>query len=265
VRQATARFSAPMVPFGEPRLPDPFDVKCAATGTGRWIDDRNWAYDFGRELPAGVQCTFTVKGTLVDVAGQPVAAATFEFSTGGPAVIGSVPVEGARAIDEAQAFLLALDAPATEQSVLEHAWCDVAGIGERIGVKLVEGADRATVLEANRAFTEEHLRRYYRPGGRAYRKRDWTAAGNAATLPIAVVQCQRPLPNDAQVRLVWGRGIAAASGIATAGDQTLAFRTRAAFRARLALHPGRWSVLPQARFRRTDGSRARLGSCPRSA
>ena len=233
VRQATARFSAPMVPFGEPRLPDPFDVKCAATGTGRWIDDRNWAYDFGRELPAGVQCTFTVKGTLVDVAGQPVAAATFEFSTGGPAVIGSVPVEGARAIDEAQAFLLALDAPATEQSVLEHAWCNVDGIGERIGVKLVQGADRATVLEANRAFAEEHLRRYYRPGGRAYRKRDWTAAGNAATLPIAVVQCQRPLPNDAQVRLVWGRGIAAASGIATAGDQTLAFRTRAAFRARL--------------------------------
>ena len=234
VRQATARFSAPMVPFGEPRLADPFDVNCPVKGSGRWIDDRNWAYDFGRELPAGLRCTFALKSGLVDAAGPPVAAAGFTFSTGGPAVIGSVPYAGARSIDEEQAFLLALDAPATEQSVAEHAWCDVAGIGERISVKLVQGADRVTVLEANRAFAEEHLRRYYRPGGRAYRKNDWTAALNAAALPIAVVQCQRPLPNDAQVRLVWGGGIAAASGIATARAQTLAFHTRPAFRARLA-------------------------------
>lgn len=234
VHQASARFSVPMVPFGEPRLSDPFDVSCAAKGTGRWIDDRNWAYDFGRELPAGLRCTFTLKDGLADVAGQPVTAASFAFSTGGPAVIGSVPYEGARAIDEEQAFVLALDAPAQDQSVAEHAWCDVAGIGERIAVKLVEAAERAMVLEANRGFVESHLRRTYRPGGRAYRKRDWTAALNAAALPIAVVACQRRLPNDAQVRLVWGRGIAAASGIATTRDQTLAFRTRAAFRARLS-------------------------------
>jgi alpha-2-macroglobulin len=233
VRQATARFSVPMVPFGEPRLPDPFDVSCGVKGSGRWVDDRNWAYDFGRELPAGMLCTFTLKSGVADVAGQSVAPASFTFSTGGPAVIGSVPREGARAIDEEQAFVLALDAPATEKSVLEHAWCDVAGIGERIGVTFVPDAARATVLEANRTFAEEHLRRYYRPGGRAYRKGDWRAALNAAVLPLAVVQCQRRLPNDAQVRLVWGRGIAAPSGIATARDQTLAFGTRPAFRARL--------------------------------
>ena len=233
VRQSAARFSASMVPFGEPRLPDPFEVSCGVKGRGRWIDDRNWVYDFSRALPAGLRCTFKSRSGLVDVAAQPVDAATFAFSTGGPSVIGSVPFEGSRAIDEEQAFLLAVDAFASEKSVLEHAWCDIAGIGERIGVKPLEGSERATVLEANRAFVEDHLRRNFRPSGRAYRKSDWTAALNSPDLPIAVAECRRRLPNDAQVRLVWGRGIAATSGVATPQDQTLAFKTRPAFRARL--------------------------------
>ena len=38
VRQAQAHFSAPMVPLGDPRLTDPFDVACAESGAGRWID-----------------------------------------------------------------------------------------------------------------------------------------------------------------------------------------------------------------------------------
>ena len=57
VRQVTARFSAPMVALGDPRLPAPFDIECSAAGTARWADTRNWVYDFGRDLPAGVRCT----------------------------------------------------------------------------------------------------------------------------------------------------------------------------------------------------------------
>ena len=34
VRQVTARFSEPMVAFGDPRLPSPFDIQCAAKGSG---------------------------------------------------------------------------------------------------------------------------------------------------------------------------------------------------------------------------------------
>lgn len=84
VHQASARFSVPMVPFGEPRLSDPFDVSCAAKGTGRWIDDRNWAYDFGRELPAGLRCAFTLRSDLVDVAGQPVTRRASRSRPAGP-------------------------------------------------------------------------------------------------------------------------------------------------------------------------------------
>jgi len=54
VRQVTARFTTPMVPFGDPRLVEPFDVDCAEKGSGRWADARNWVFDFERDLPAGV-------------------------------------------------------------------------------------------------------------------------------------------------------------------------------------------------------------------
>ena len=59
VRQVTARFSEPMVSFGDPQLADPFDIQCAQKGQGRWIDARSWSYDFDRDLPGGVTCRFT--------------------------------------------------------------------------------------------------------------------------------------------------------------------------------------------------------------
>src|SRR4051812_18707050 len=66
VRQATARFTEPVVAFGDPRLADPFNVKCEGDadkvkGRGRWADTRNWIYDFDADLPAGQRCRFTIK------------------------------------------------------------------------------------------------------------------------------------------------------------------------------------------------------------
>ncbi|MEP7330207.1 MAG: hypothetical protein ABI777_13430, partial [Betaproteobacteria bacterium] len=73
VRQATARFAQPMVPFGDPRELDPFTVDCAEKGSGRWADSKHWIYDFDRDLPAGVRCSFTLKPGLHDVAGTALA------------------------------------------------------------------------------------------------------------------------------------------------------------------------------------------------
>src|SRR4051794_40583683 len=62
VRQVTARFSVPMVAVGDPRAAtDVFDIDCAEAGTARWIDSRDWAYDFARDLPAGVRCVFRLR------------------------------------------------------------------------------------------------------------------------------------------------------------------------------------------------------------
>src|SRR5207244_13343138 len=61
VRQVSARFANAMVPFGDPREVDPFAIDCVEKGKGRWADMKNWVYDFDRDLPAGVGCSFTVK------------------------------------------------------------------------------------------------------------------------------------------------------------------------------------------------------------
>ena len=43
--------------------------------------------------------------------------------------------------------MLVLNGPATPASVQANAWCEVSGIGERIGVRLVDGADRIALLK----------------------------------------------------------------------------------------------------------------------
>src|SRR5262245_12413821 len=96
VRQATARFSAPMVPLGDPRpAADPFTIDCPERGTGRWVDTNTWAFDFARDLPAGIRCRFTLRPELKSVDGSPVGGErVFAFSTGGPAVLRTWPFQG---------------------------------------------------------------------------------------------------------------------------------------------------------------------------
>jgi uncharacterized protein YfaS (alpha-2-macroglobulin family) len=244
VRQATARFAKPMVAFGDPRLPDPFEVDCAEKGTGRWVDTRNWAYDFARDLPAGVRCTFTLKPGLTAIDGTPLpGGARHEFTTGGPAIVQSMPWEGAR-IDEHQIFLLGLDAPAKPETIVANAHCLASGVNEQIGVRLVTGEERRTILDNRKSFAASYLRavlldqeagrsraflfRLPRDGSdrdRFLRLRD------APDSPLVTLACARTLPADAEVKLVWGRGISATTGVATAKARSLAFRVRPAFRA----------------------------------
>src|SRR5690349_19326960 len=156
VRQALARFSEPMVAFGDPRLSDPFDVQCEGDaaklkGHGRWADTRNWVYDFESDLPGGQRCRFTLKPELKSLAGSVLAVRReFTFTTGGPAVVQSFPREDDDSIDEDQVFLLALDAPLDAAS-LQNAWCEAAGIGERIPLKLLADKETREILEANRS------------------------------------------------------------------------------------------------------------------
>src|SRR4030095_1845904 len=147
-RQVTAPFTAPIVTLGDPRLPDPFDIQCPATGQGRWADPRNWVYDFDEDLPAGLQCSFTLRAQLRTAAGGALSGKrTFAFSTGGPAIAASYPRDGWEAIDEQQVFLRRLDAQANPQSVEAHAHCIVEGIEERIAVEVLAGDERAAVLK----------------------------------------------------------------------------------------------------------------------
>ncbi len=232
VRQVTVRFSEAMVALGDPLLPDPFDIQCAAAGKGRWADTRNWVYDFDADLPAGIRCSFTLKKALKTSGGTAIGGAqTFSFSTGGPAIVGSYPNDGWSDVDEEQVFLLKLDAPATLQSVRDHARCIVQGLGEEIALEVLTGAAREAVLNARRDLGYGYFSLLMKSGeSREVRVRDRSM--EQAEANILVARCQRRLPPASQLQIVWGRGIATTSGIATVADQKLAFRIRPAFSAR---------------------------------
>jgi hypothetical protein len=223
VRQVTVRFSEAVVAFGDPRLPDPFAVTCAGTtpaGTGRWASDRVWLYDFREPLGPGSRCTARLRpdwkpATKSGAAANPASAAAttltgpteFSFSTGGPAVVAMQPGDGSE-IEEDQHFLLRLNGPALEASVVANAWCEVEGIGERLALRIVGGDVRAQVLKARRI--------------------DKAAAERAL-----LVRCERPLPNRSALRVVWGKGIAATANpqVLTTIEQRFRYTVRPAFTA----------------------------------
>lgn len=228
VRQVQVRFATPMVPFGDPRLVEPFEITCPAKGSGRWADPRNWVFDFERDLPAGMLCQFVVKPGLTDLEGAPVGAGRFAFTTGGPAVRESMPWEGHEAIDENQVFILGLDALATEASIARNAWCDIGGRADRVPVRLVGGAERKAILDRRRDFLSR-FEQFLVAGSdmeKFFRARDYDK------VPIVLLACRAKLPYEAEVRLVWGRGIATPEGVETSADQVLAFKVRANFSAK---------------------------------
>ena len=204
IRQAGATFSETMVPVGDPRSPvDPFIIDCPEDGTGRWIDSRTWVYDFARDLPGGVRCRFTLRPGLLSQAGTPVTGqTTFTFTTGGPSILTSIPLQDST-IDEDQAFVIGLDTQPTEESVLHHAAFAVTGLPERIGVRLVSGEGREAILKTL--------------GGWVERKH------------VLVLQARQTFPSRANVRLIWGKGVAAESGVANEQDQVLSFKVRQPF------------------------------------
>jgi len=226
-RQVTARFATPMVSFGDPRGPEPFTIDCRGQGSGRWVDPQHWVFDFERDLPGGVRCRFQVRSGLTDLAGAPVAEAIHEFSTGGPGIRDSLPWEGDESIDEEQIFVLLLDAQADEATVAQNAWCAVSGRADRVAVRVLTGKERRAVLDRQSDFlgrlrdlaADADLERALKE--RAYER-----------LPVAVIACRARLPNEAEVQLVWGQGIATPDGIGTSADQVLAFKVRRAFTAR---------------------------------
>lgn len=230
VRQVAARFSAPMVAFGDPRLSDPFEVSCTVGGKGRWADDRNWAYDFEEDLPAGIRCDFELRDGLTALSGNAIGGRRkYSFSTGGPAILFSVPREGATFVDEEQIFLLLLDAEADRESILANASFSVEGVQEKVRVAFVTGAERKQLLDAvpDRVFVALCREIYGKNTTLEFRKRKDLHEDPR----IVVLRAIQRFPAEAKVNFVWGKGIRSRTGIATDEPQVLHFQARGPFTA----------------------------------
>ena len=211
VRQVRATFSESMVKFGDPRLPAPLDVACtpaaAQAGIARWVDDKTWVFDFAKDLPPGTRCSVAPHPGIKSVAGAAIAAsAKFDFSTGGPAIVRAYPSPGEWSkIEEEQVFALLLNGPATADSIQRDAYCEFAGVGERVPVKIITGTTRDAILKAVNLQPQQ---------------------ARSVTL-----QCARPVAPDSKVSVVWGKGIATATGVASTADRRLDYTVRPAFSA----------------------------------
>jgi len=212
IRQVVASFDQSAVNFGDPKAGAPLTIVCddtrAAQGTGRWLNDKRWVFDFADDLPAGVHCTaMPVRGFRSPAGAALTAAARYSFNTGGPVVRSRYPYSDI--IDEQQMFLLELNGPATLASVRANVWCSAEGIGERIPVLLAEGAQREALLKA----------------------RHETQAAKKEPLRFVTLQCNRTLPPDAKVQLVYGQGVATPSGVANSVESRYDFQVRRPFAA----------------------------------
>jgi uncharacterized protein YfaS (alpha-2-macroglobulin family) len=211
VRQARVTFSDAMVRFGDPRLPAPYNVACRndtpITGSGRWVDDKTWVYDFTEDVPAGTNCALQLVPGLKSVNGEAVSGgARYSFTTGGPAIVRAYPSPGEyNKIEEDQIFALLLNGAATQASIERHAYCEVSGIAERLPVAVVTGQVRTDILQAV-GLTPMQAR-------------------------VVTVRCARPLPPDATVKLVWAKGIATPSGVPSSADRALTYHVRPPFTA----------------------------------
>ncbi|MES2317166.1 MAG: MG2 domain-containing protein [Pseudomonadota bacterium] len=227
VRQVTARFSEPMVAFGDPRLASPFEMQCAAKGNGHWADARNWMFDFDADPAAGLKCNFSTRPKLKALSGKEVVAASFDFNTGGPAIKETWPEEGAEEVDEDQVFLLGLDAAPDMASVREHAYCRTNGLGERVPLHIIDGKEREQILAEQKGRASQFflvLNKRARLGLLAVKDKRLEEA------PLVLVaRCARKLAAGSEVTIVWGAGIRAASGVASASEQTLPFKVRENF------------------------------------
>ncbi len=208
VRQARVQFSEPIVPFGDPRAADPFDIACPEKGTGRWADPSNWTYDFERDLPAGVRCEFNLKDSLKSLSGGSIQGRrTFWFSTGGPSILHSHPYQGST-VEEDQIFVLELTgAPLNEESIVSNVSFSIGKAPRKIGVRIVSGPEREAILDS-----------IYPP--RYFKKRPDH---------LVLIQAKQKFPAESKIELIWGKVASFSGGVASEQEQILSFTARAPF------------------------------------
>ena len=239
--QVAVRFSEAMVALGDPDRSDPFIIRCAVPGTGRWIDERNWVYDFDYDVPGAESCGFTLRRRVRTLAGERIAGPReHRFHTGGPSILRHAP-DGT--IDERQVFLLALDADADPDSLREHVGCRVEGRGD-LGIALVEGDARTEILDALAEHSRHTLDGLIREARMHLPPAEGDAGRSRALQRIASLRCEEDLPGGAKVNLLWGAGVAGHNGLAGESDQILAFEVTA-FRANVYHeHHDGWLPVP---------------------
>jgi alpha-2-macroglobulin len=215
VRQLVVKFDEAAVNFGDPKAAAPLTISCndvsASQGSGRWVNEREWAFDFTRDLPPGLRCDVKLASALQSVKGIKLSGASsnsgYQFNTGGPFVSNILPSYGA--IDEEQYFIAQFNGAATLASVQANMWCQVDGLGERVPVKLIDGKERADLLKSQG---------FEKPSA-------------AEPLRFVTFACNRRLTPSAKLQVVFGKGVSTPSQVLNKVEKRFNFTVREPFTA----------------------------------
>ena len=213
IRQVVAKFDESAVNFGDPKAPAPLSLSCsdaaATKGNGRWISDREWAFQFENDLPPGINCSLqVVSGTKSPSGAALTGPSSYKFNSGGPFISSLQPGTYER-IDEEQYFLLQLNGQASLKSVQDNVWCQAEGLGERIPVKLIAGKEREELLKSQ----------------------SLSKAAAAEPLKFVTLTCNRRLSAGSKMQLVYGKGVSTPSGVANSIEKRYNFQVREPFTA----------------------------------
>jgi alpha-2-macroglobulin len=213
VRQVVVKFDQGAVSFGDPKAASPVNISCsdaqASKGSGRWISEREWAYEFENDLPPGVRCAVQVASSFKGPKAEAISGAlAYAFSTGGPFVRRILPSQGNR-IDEEQFFVLELSGAAAPATVASNVWCTIEGVGERVNVKMIEGGQRTELLKAIGREKE----------------------AKADPERFISLACNRRLNPSGAVSIVYGKGVATTSGVANTVEKRFNYKVREPFMA----------------------------------
>lgn len=231
IQQVVVKFSTEMTALGDPHsLITPFAVTCSTKNQpkyiSRWADTQTWVLDFDKPMQSGISCAFKIKADVKDLAGQVVAGLDeYSFSTAGPMLLGVAPTYGE--IESDQFFVALADSPLNVASVAEKAYFEVQGLPDRVGVQIITGADRETVIQA--AIRDNWRWSSYKKliKQKPFRKLSQINEFNN----FIVLAAQRRFSENVNVVLHWPAGILSQTGLPVEEPQKFDFKVIEPFRA----------------------------------
>ena len=215
LRDVRVSFDQAVVAWGDAHLPAPVLIQCndsTVYGQGRWLDARRWIYEFSQPPGPGLQCVAQIAPDFRDLQQQALQGKQeFSFHSDGPSLERYVPSYGD--IHEDQAFLLKFNAVVSAESVQQHSFCIIEGVGEKVPTQMLDASLLQQVTQANYLAEDERTL--------------WQG-----------LQCQRSLPPGAKVTLVLEPGIyseqQSRQGIRSQQLERLDFTVREPFSAQLS-------------------------------